>query len=198
MRYPPGHNEQARRQLLEAGGRHAKKHGFAGSGVDALAQAAGVTTGSLYKHFDGKNDLFAELIGHELERTAKRFAAVSSGDSAEAMKVLTKYLSLNHVRHPEAGCALPVLAAEVARAERPVKDAYQAGLQAIHAAVADRFTGSEEAAWALIAQSVGAVMLARAMAEEDVARTILDTVAAAGADLLRSADQAAGQLGRVR
>jgi TetR/AcrR family transcriptional repressor of nem operon len=192
MRYPKEHKEQTRTRLLERGGSHAKKHGFAGSGMDSLAAAAGVTTGSLYKHFKGKSDLFAALIRAELQRTAKRFSAIAPGDLEAAMKALAAYLSLNHAKHPEAGCALPSLTPEVARADESVRDAFQSGMIAIHAIVADRFTGSSDTAWALIAQSVGAVMLARAMRDETVRRELLGASVRQGAAMLRTpADDAA-------
>ena len=124
MRYPKEHKEQTRTRLLESGGSHAKKHGFGGSGMDSLAAAAGVTTGSLYKHFEGKSDLFAALIRAELQRTAQRFSAIARGDLEAATKALAAYLSLNHVKHPEAGCALPSLTPEVARADESVRDAF--------------------------------------------------------------------------
>jgi AcrR family transcriptional regulator len=192
MRYPKEHKEQTRTRLLESGGSHAKKHGFNGSGMDSLAAAAGVTTGALYKHFDGKSDLFAALIRSELQRTAQRFAAIAPGDLKAATKALAAYLSLYHVKHPEAGCALPSLTPEVARADESVRDAFQSGMIAIHAIVADRVTGSGDTAWALIAQSVGAVMLARAMRDETVRRELLGAAARQSATMLRTpADDAA-------
>jgi TetR/AcrR family transcriptional regulator, transcriptional repressor for nem operon len=184
MRYPKEHKEQARNNLLESGGRHAKEHGFGSSGMNALAAAAGVTTGSLYKHFDGKSDLFAALIRSELHRTARRFSAIAPGDLKAATKALSAYLSLNHVKHPEAGCALPSLTPEVARADESARGAFQSGVLAIHAIVADRFTGSSDTAWALIAQSVGAVMLARAMRDERVRRELLSAATRESAVLL--------------
>jgi AcrR family transcriptional regulator len=187
MRYPKEHKEQTRTLLLESGGSHAKKHGFVASGMDSLAAAAGVTTGSLYKHFEGKSDLFAALIRTELQRTAKRFSAIAPGDLEAATNALAAYLSLNHVKHPEAGCALPSLTPEVARADESVRDAFQSGVLAIHAIVADRFTGSADTAWALIAQSVGAVMLARAIPDERVRRELLGAMARTSVALLAKA-----------
>lgn len=184
MRYSEEYKEQARNRLLLSGGSHAKRHGFGGSGMDALAASAGVTTGSLYKHFDGKSDLFAALIHSELQRTAQRFAAIAPGDLAAAAKALAAYLSLNHVNHPEAGCALPALTPEVSRADESVRNAFQAEMLAIHAIVADRFTRSGDTAWALIAQSVGAVMLARAMPDDRVRRELLSAAASEGAAML--------------
>ena len=87
MRYPEEHKADARYRLLDSGGRHAKCHGFAASGVDALASAAGVTSGSLYKHFDGKSGLFAALIRAELDHAVDRFADIAYGDLEAAEKV---------------------------------------------------------------------------------------------------------------
>lgn len=186
MRYPPEHRERARKRLLTRGGSHAKRHGFAGSGMDALAAAAGVTTGSLYRHFDGKADLFAAMIGAELQRSAQRFAAIAPGDIDAARSAVNTYLSPQHVKHPEAGCALPALSTEVARADASVRAAFQAGLLAIHAIVAERLAGSPERAWALIAQAVGAVMLSRALPDARVRADLLASVAAECAALLRA------------
>ena len=185
MRYPKEHKERVRRHLLERGGSHAKKHGFARSGMDAMASAAGVTTGSLYKHFDGKSELFAALIRSELARTAKRFSAIRADDPEGAAKALAAYLSIDHVGHPETGCALPSLAPEVARADESVREAFQSGVLALHAIVAERFTGASDTAWTLIAQSVGAVMLARAMPDGGVRRELLDAARGQGVAWLR-------------
>jgi TetR/AcrR family transcriptional regulator, transcriptional repressor for nem operon len=190
MRYSNEHKERARRRLLDSGGSHAKKHGFSGSGMDALAAAAGVTTGSLYKHFDGKSDLFAAVIEAELRRTAQLFSAMAPGDREPAAKKLAGYLSMHHVRHPESGCPLPSLTSEVARADESVRAAFQSGVLDIHAIV-ERFAASGDKAWALIAQSVGAVMLARAMLDEKVGRELLAAVGRAGQGLLgKPADSA--------
>ena len=97
--------------MLDRGGRHAKKHGFRASGMDALAAAAGVTTGALYKQFAGKSDFFVALLEAELRRTEERFASVPSADGQAIDQVQAAYLSLQHVRTPERGCLLPSLTA---------------------------------------------------------------------------------------
>jgi AcrR family transcriptional regulator len=177
MRYPKEHKDEARQRLLDASARHVKQHGFAASGVDALASAAGVTSGSLYKHFDGKSDLFAAVIRTELQRTAERFAHIDPGDAAAAEKAMTAYLSLQHVRQPERGCPLPGLAAEVARADDAVRAAFDDGLREVHAQL-EPIAGSSAKAWALIAQSVGAVMLARAALAPGLQRELIESARA--------------------
>ena len=101
MRYPKDHKRATRRRLVERAGSHAKKHGFNDSGMAALAASAGVTTGALYKHFDGKAELFGALIAAELERTAQMYGAIEPADSASVARLLAGYLGLPHVRHPE-------------------------------------------------------------------------------------------------
>ncbi len=183
MRYPKDHKEKSRRRLLERGGSHAKKHGFAGSGMDALASAAGVTTGSLYRHFEGKSDLFAAVVQAELQRTAGMYRAIGVDDTEAAGKSLATYLSTQHVDHPEQGCLLPSLTTEVARADESVRSAFQEGVLEVHSIV-ERLTGSRDKAWALIAQNVGAVMIARAMLDQSARQELLSATRRHAATLL--------------
>jgi TetR/AcrR family transcriptional regulator, transcriptional repressor for nem operon len=183
MRYTKDHKEASRQRLVELSGSHAKRHGFNDSGMAALAASAGVTTGALYKHFDGKAALFAALITAELQRTAQMYEAVDSADAASVTRSLAGYLSIQHVKHPEQGCPLPSLTPEIARADDAAKAAFQTGLRKIHANL-QRLTASSEDAWTLMAQNVGAVMLARAIPEETLQREILSALRKAGEKLL--------------
>jgi TetR/AcrR family transcriptional regulator, transcriptional repressor for nem operon len=183
MRYAKEHKEAARQRLVKMGGSFAKQHGFGDSGIASLAAAAGVTTGSLYKHFDGKADFFAAVVAAELQRTADLFGAIEPGDQAGATKANAAYLSTYHVQHPELGCPLPALTQEVARAEGPVRDVFDAGVAEIHAKV-ERLTRSADRAWALIAQNVGAVMLARALKDPAQRKALLHALRSAGEQTL--------------
>lgn len=183
MRYPKEHKDTSRQRLIELGGSHAKKHGFNESGMASLASAAGVTTGALYKHFDGKADLFVALITAELKRTSQLYDSFDNDQRNGGVKSLTGYLSLQHVRHPEQGCPLPSLTPEVSRADETVKTAFQTGLVEIHTKL-QRFTSTSDDAWTLMAQNVGAVMLARAILDEKLQREILSALVHAGEKLL--------------
>jgi len=183
MRYPKEHKAAARQRLLEQGGSHAKKHGFDSSGVAALAASAGVTTGALYKQFDGKADYFAALVTAELARTAQMYAAIDPDDGPRAAQAVAGYLGMAHLRHPGQGCPLPALTPEIARADAPVRVAYQAGLLDVHAQL-QRLTGNAAEAWVLLAQNVGAVMLARALPDEAVQKELLAAVRLASEKLV--------------
>jgi TetR/AcrR family transcriptional regulator, transcriptional repressor for nem operon len=182
MRYPKHHKQEVRQHLLSQTGSHAKAQGFAASGVDALAGAAGLTTGSLYKHFDNKDALFAALVTTELAQTIARFDGIALGDTDAMQKSLDSYLSMSHVRDAATGCPVPSLAAEVARASDDVRNAFETGMVDLKNAVA-ALTASDAAAWTLIAQNVGAVLIARAMRSDAVRRDVLAAVRGAGADL---------------
>ncbi len=185
MRYNTEYKEQARAKLVEAGGRHAKQHGFTSSGMADLAAAAGVTTGSLYKHFSGKSDLFVAMITAELKRTSDMYGAIDATNPDEVSRNLAGYLSLSHVKHPEMGCPLPSLTPEIGRSEDAVKLAFEQGVKDIHANVS-ALTGNSSTAWAVMAQNVGAVMIARAMQSEAIQRELLNAVRQAGAQLISS------------
>ena len=57
MRYPATHKQDTRARLLKTTGALAKRQGFAGTGVDGLMAAAGLTSGAFYSHFRSKGEL---------------------------------------------------------------------------------------------------------------------------------------------
>lgn len=187
MRYAADHKPRARQQLLDAAASHAKVHGFAASGVDSLAAAAGLTSGALYKHFGGKAVLLAELVRSELQRMQQRYDALDADDSAAVARMQAGYLSLQHARQPGQGCLLPPLAAEVARADDGTRQAFQQGLTAVHDSF-QRLAGSPDAAWALMAMNVGAVLMAAALPDDRLARELLRAARRHGDSLLQPKD----------
>lgn len=90
--------------------------------------------------------------------------------------------------HPEQGCPLPALTAEVARADATVRAAFDDGLRAIHARL-EFITGSGVKAWALLAQCVGAVMLARGALDPALQRVMLKSANAEALALLGNTAQ---------
>ena len=65
------HNQEInerRRKILEAAGRVFKRSGIEGASIRKIAREAGVTTGAIYPYFDGKEEIYAELLSESLER----------------------------------------------------------------------------------------------------------------------------------
>jgi AcrR family transcriptional regulator len=50
-----------RRRLLDAAARVFARRGFAAASVEEIAQEAGLSTGAIYWHFEGKDDLFLAM-----------------------------------------------------------------------------------------------------------------------------------------
>ncbi|WP_334188003.1 TetR/AcrR family transcriptional regulator [Noviherbaspirillum sp.] len=175
MRYKPGHKEEKRRELLKASGAVVKANGFAATGVDALMQAAGVTSGAFYSHFSSKSDLLKALIESELLASREMWAGNPHETAEEWLSFeLDRYLSFSHVRHAGAGCILPSLAAEISRADDSVRDLFEKELLKGQQVLATRLR-SEELAWAFLCQLVGAILMARAMPSETMQRSIIES-----------------------
>src|SRR3546814_1941262 len=62
-----------------------------------------------------KGELFKAIVERELAQSLERLSGEKVLDSQKLERCLKQYLSMSHVEQPEAGCALPVLGAEIAR-----------------------------------------------------------------------------------
>lgn len=176
MRYSPEHKATARRRLIEAGGALAKKEGFSNTGMDALTAAAGVTTGAFYSQFRTKSEFLDAIIDHEFERTIQSFA----GKSGQALvDALALYLSPLHAAHPEKGCPIPSLGAEIARADESTRAHFEELLVQLHGIFA-KSSLDTDAAWALMAQAIGGIVLARAVASPALRDALLNAVLSTG------------------
>lgn len=161
-----------RERILEEAARLFRERGIAGVGVDALAEAAGMTHGSLYSQFGSKERLAAEAIDRALTASAER--AGRSGGFAE---YVASYLSERHRDSPGGGCAVAALGGEVARQGESVRKTYTAGVSAMAKRLAALLPadeeGREDAALAAAATLVGALVLARAVDDPALSERIL-------------------------
>jgi TetR/AcrR family transcriptional regulator, transcriptional repressor for nem operon len=172
MRYSPTHKQQTRAKLLASSKAIAKQGGFDATGVDALMSSIGLTGGAFYTHFPSKQALFEELVREELENSSQMLAGDEQSDPDYVVKRLRGYLSSAHAANPESGCALPTLGPEIARSSATVRKAAEKSLKHTHQSWSDRID-DPDGAWALIAQCVGAIVLARSVESEKTRKEIL-------------------------
>ena len=71
-----------RRGLIDAAARVFARRGFNGASVDEIAAEGGVTTGALYWHFSGKDELFLAVAD---ERVARRISEIEVASGAGAL-----------------------------------------------------------------------------------------------------------------
>ncbi len=173
MRYTSHHKQETREKLVASSGTIAKKGGFTGTGVDALMSAIGLTGGAFYSHFGSKGELFAALVEREMDNSLAMLAGTDDSPPEHVAKCLRSYLSSAHALHPETGCVLPALGAEIARSEPPVRAAVERSLKKLQKSWSSRLDNDGDAAWAVMAQCIGAIVMARAVESERTRQEIL-------------------------
>lgn len=84
---PDGKGVRTRRRILDAAAAEIARHGVAGSSLRSIAAAAGLKTGSVYFHFDSKEQLFEAVLEEGLHRTLEHLDAALSALPAGASSV---------------------------------------------------------------------------------------------------------------
>jgi AcrR family transcriptional regulator len=115
----PGHSARVRAEIFQHAARLFRLRGYAGTNIDDIMLAAGLTRGAFYAHFKSKDDLFAEVIsaGHGL------LARMRAG-GGKVGAVLDGYLAQEGFTATLRDCTLAALAGDVARAALPAQLAY--------------------------------------------------------------------------
>ncbi len=74
-------------RILDAARKLVAREGFRGTGVDEVAAAAGVATGTVYRYFPSKAALFVEVVSRVSEREVATVAAIAAGNSPAATRL---------------------------------------------------------------------------------------------------------------
>ena len=162
-----------RERILEAAARLFRERGLAGAGVEALADAAGLTHGALYSQFGSKDQLAAAALEHALAGSAAR-----TGQARNLGEYASLYLSRSHRDTPGEGCALAALGCDVQRQSNPLRQAFTAGVRRMATRLSQLVPGAnnarrEQQALATAATLVGALVLARAVDDPQLSNDIL-------------------------
>jgi TetR/AcrR family transcriptional regulator, transcriptional repressor for nem operon len=178
MRYKPEHKEETHRRILELASREFRTHGFEGVGIAKLMGGLNLTHGGFYAYFSDKEDLVAESLALALDQSLETMLAGLEADGLTAM--LDFYLSEAHRDHPDLGCPLPALAAEVARRSPSSQAAFTTKLTEIFDAIAEHMPGTTHSQKLanvsfMFSAMTGAVSLARAVSDPVLSKAILES-----------------------
>lgn len=178
MRYPNNHKAATRQRIIDEASQRLRKDGIEGTGLVPLMKALGLTHGGFYAHFSSKDDLVQAALDAAAGQTLEHWQAPH--DAARLRALIDGYLSAGHRDQPDQGCPLPTLAAELGLrgTPSPTGDALAAGLAQALAKVEVACEG-EDAGLVALATMVGAVTLARAMADGAQSERILGAARAA-------------------
>ncbi|HEX8321798.1 TetR/AcrR family transcriptional regulator [Longimicrobium sp.] len=179
-RYPSGHKERTREQIVSAAARAFREEGVEGVSVGEVMGRAGLTHGGFYAHFRNKDQLVAEACGCALEQSTARLIDIARNAPPEERLAafIGAYASPTHRDDPGAGCLMPALAAEVSRHSPEVRTAFTGSFQqgiAMLARLLPQMEGADrtDRALALMSGLAGAVMLARAVDDPVLSDRIL-------------------------
>jgi TetR/AcrR family transcriptional repressor of nem operon len=173
---------ETRRKIVVAASRLFRARGIAAVSVADIMSSLGLTVGGFYRHFDSKEALVAEAIESASLETTGSHEELSKkvGPSDSAKVILEKYLSNTHRMNPERGCPVAALGSEVGHEGKPTKAAFTAALKRLVDMV-DRHTRTgtpdrRKDVLATAAAMVGAVVLARATTDDELAAELLAAV----------------------
>src|SRR5581483_9020544 len=98
-----------RERLLDAAREIVEEDGYAGASVVAIAERAGLASGTLYRHFSSKEELFVELFRAVCDREVaamRRAAASVNGSHVERLEKVLATFAERALRRPRLAWAL--------------------------------------------------------------------------------------------
>jgi TetR/AcrR family transcriptional regulator, transcriptional repressor for nem operon len=164
--------QQNRQRILQAAARLFRERGLGAVSVAEVMQAAGLTHGGFYGHFESKDALIREALAHHRPvRWRKRADEGATADYIDA------YLSTDHRDDPGGGCPVAGLSSAAANASADVRatltQTIQHEFERFGAAAPGTAAQRRRAAIATYAAMVGAVVLSRIVDDRQLSKEIL-------------------------
>jgi TetR/AcrR family transcriptional regulator, transcriptional repressor for nem operon len=181
MRYAESHRGQTRSRIVESASYGLRQKGAEGLSVADLMKLAGLTHGGFYNHFESRAALVGEAIVFAMDQMTERWKKLANGkadrDRFEAL--IADYLSPRHRDNPKRGCALPALAADVARSGPGERRALASKLEKMIDVFAELLPDeapqqARQIATGAIATMVGSMVLSRAVGAGKLSDGILE------------------------
>lgn len=171
-RYPPEHKERTRARIVAAASRRFRRTGGRAPGIASLMRDLKLTHGGFYKHFESKEHLFEEALQASILDVSRHMARVAeqAGPGTARDAIINAYLSEGHCAHPESGCPLAALGADIGRLPRRSRDACHRLLMTYAARMAAYLPGASHEervgrAALLFSAMAGTLALARTMTD---------------------------------
>jgi TetR/AcrR family transcriptional repressor of nem operon len=165
-----------RENVIDAASRLFRARGVEGVGIGEVMRECGLTHGGFYNQFESKDALAAEACAASLAHSAARWRAVvadaKDGDAIAA--IAANYLNVRNRDAPETGCALIALGPDAARRGGDLAGAFRDGFEELATILQQAGPDLDRStALARMAQMVGAMVLARGVADPALSDEIL-------------------------
>ena len=180
MRYSKEHKFQTHAKIVKRASVKLREKGAHGIGVADLMKEAGLTHGGFYAHFDSRDALVIEAVTHAMDRSTERWRKLSEQTPADKRlsKIVNTYLAPDHRDDPGHGCAVPALAAEMARESAKTRRAFAGRMEQLIEMLAEQYQGlprraARKQAMAALATMMGALVMARVAGNSELSDEIL-------------------------
>jgi TetR/AcrR family transcriptional repressor of nem operon len=184
MRKSKEEAQKTRRRIVSAAAAEFRERGIFATGLNDLMQAASLTHGGFYRHFDSKEQLVTEAADEALDEIIKRIAEAASrgrrrGRSGGGLAAaVEEYLSLQHRDTRRDGCPIAAMGSELTRSGTKTREAVTAGFQKLVETLAREFEGirpdqAKKRALAAAATLVGALTISRIVTDPALSQAIL-------------------------
>ena len=178
MRVSQAEMDQSHERIVKGASRLLRKRGIETTSVNDVMKKAGLTHGGFYRHFDSKESLvnaaLEDAFSEVLDLIGKCYQ--DGGWKKGAEEYYKRYLSDDHLKHPELGCPIAALSLDVSRSAASVKKTFSEGFNEAVEKLSLAENGSVEekraAATRRLCLLAGAVMIARA-ADAETARNVV-------------------------
>jgi TetR/AcrR family transcriptional regulator, transcriptional repressor for nem operon len=158
-------------RIVEIASRRIRELGTDGPGVADVMREAGLTHGGFYKHFGSREELVAEAARRSYADAERAAQAVLDGADDPLHAFAEWYLSEWHRDDPGSGCPVVALGGEIPRARAEVRDAYTEQVRRyLHHLEESLGAGADTSTLSTL---VGALLLARAVSDEQLSARIL-------------------------
>lgn len=180
MRYSREHKLETHERIVKRASVRLREKGAHGIGVADLMKDAGLTHGGFYAHFDSREALVIEAFAHAMDRSTERWRKVGETTAPEQRltAIVDSYLTPLHRDDPGHGCAVPTLAAEIARESPKTRRAFATKLEQMIDMMAEQIPdvsrkAARKQATAAIATMMGTMVMARVAGTGEFSEEIL-------------------------
>ncbi|HSW12124.1 MAG TPA: TetR/AcrR family transcriptional regulator [Solimonas sp.] len=181
MRKPPARSKEATHErIVDAAARAIRRSGYDGTSVADIMKQAGLTHGGFYAHFPSREAMLAEAAdraGAEATAASTRVAATAPPGQA-LQRMMSAYLSKEHVVNAERGCPVAALGSEMPRQAPEVRRAATLRIKEMIDVVARNLPdwgqpGAHERALVIVSAMAGTLLLARAVDDPKLSDALL-------------------------
>ena len=180
MPYPAHHKQQTRERILKSARHLFNKKGFAEVTIDEIMAAAELTRGVFYRYFKTKDELYSDALMQFAcksapERWQRKHVDPCAEGATLARMIMEAYLSRDHFVDRGGSCPTVGLASDVSRSSIKVKRAFRQVVEMMLDVFTVNLEGDDKSAraLALVSVCVGAMVLARAVDDADLAGAFL-------------------------